>query len=223
VCRDCVKRAYEQESARESAAKSSKWPVPERYAEAVLDSVPTPQHRRQYDALRKFGYWIAHRDPRGGRIVYLDGVRGVGKTHAACAVLNVARKAGFSIAFCPANLLFEQLRAGLRYDTDREHTTDSLLEALGLVDVLCLDDLGMEADNDRASSLLYAAVGERYNKRKATLITSNIPIHELAQDARALALADRAVEDDLRLTFPPVNLRNPDKGKPKDLFKGEKQ
>jgi DNA replication protein DnaC len=54
-------------------------------------------------------------------------------------------------------------------------TEYSILQDVIRTDVLVLDDLGAEKSSDWTLSMLYHVINERYNERRTTIITSNLP------------------------------------------------
>jgi DNA replication protein DnaC len=45
-------------------------------------------------------------------------------------------------------------------------------------DVLCIDDLGMETQNEKNSGLIEIIINERYNNERTTFITTNLSLEE---------------------------------------------
>ena len=208
VCRTCFDGVFlrERESGAEIASRN--WPVPERYLEADLNRLPSPDYRPVYRGLSQYLRKVQERgrDKKKGLSIYLTGTWGSGKTHGACALINAAQKMGLSTAFCPASVLVETLRSAMNYRS--EHTTEELLRQISAVDMLCLDDVGKEAGGDMAAALLFRVVDDRYSARLPTIVTSNRAIHELGADSRFTAMAHRLLEDQLVFRFPTINLRD---------------
>lgn len=51
---------------------------------------------------------------------------------------------------------------------------DNEIKRLKEADVLCIDDLGMETQNERNSVLVESIINARYNEERTTIITSNL-------------------------------------------------
>lgn len=102
--------------------------------------------------------------------VLLVGNVGAGKTHAAVALARTVHDRGGSVAFWPVVELLDALRP-----SGDEKAMDRALA----VDVLVLDDLGLERPSDWTFERLYALVNRRWLEQRPTIVTSNLPVDEL--------------------------------------------
>ncbi len=115
--------------------------------------------------------------PRG---FYLWGGTGSGKTLLACVILNeLILRYGVRARYAKVNKDF--LDAILQtYNKESEthgqeiHITRELME----VDVLVIDDFGIQKDSDFNNRKLYDLIDTRYENEKLTLLTSNHPLEE---------------------------------------------
>lgn len=115
--------------------------------------------------------------PRG---FYLWGGTGSGKTLLACVILNeLIFRYGVKARYAKVNKDF--LDAILQtYNKESEthgqemHITRELME----VDVLVIDDFGIQKDSDFNNRKLYDLIDTRYENEKLTLLTSNHPLIE---------------------------------------------
>lgn len=98
--------------------------------------------------------------------VLLLGAVGVGKTHAAIAIARQGAEEGQQVAFHPAVELLDELRPG-------GGDPNTLDKTCG-VDVLVLDDLGLERPTDWTAERLYLLVNRRWLERRPTIVTSNL-------------------------------------------------
>jgi DNA replication protein DnaC len=67
------------------------------------------------------------------------------------------------------------------YNRDADITESQILEKYSEVEVLILDDLGVEKTSDWAFQLLYILINRRYENQKKTIITSNFSLEELSK------------------------------------------
>lgn len=108
--------------------------------------------------------------------VLLVGNVGAGKTHAAVALARTVHDQGGTVGFWPVVELLDALRpAGDPRAMDRTVA----------VDVLVLDDLGLERPSDWTFERLYAVVNRRWLERRPTIVTSNLSAGELERSAGA--------------------------------------
>jgi DNA replication protein DnaC len=125
--------------------------------------------------------------------VLIIGPTGVGKSFLACALAHKACREGFTVQYHRASRLFNELavsRADGRYLR--------LLKSLARVDLIILDDWGLEILNKEQRGDMLEIFEDRHN-RKSLIITSQIPFenwHSLIGEAtHADAILDRVVHN----------------------------
>jgi DNA replication protein DnaC len=110
--------------------------------------------------------------------VLLSAGTGRGKTHLATAtVVEFANSGKGNALFNTAPELFESLRDA--YDPSATYTLNSLVELYESRDLLVIDDLGSEYHKagdgvDWIDEKLFRIVDSRYQRKKRTLITTNL-------------------------------------------------
>jgi DNA replication protein DnaC len=118
------------------------------------------------------------------RSVLLSGPTGVGKSYIACALGNLAARAGYTVLYLRAPRLFETLGQA-RGDGSHLKT----LSKLAKVQLLILDDLLLTPMSDLERKDLLEIVEDRYGSA-ATVITSQCPIKHWHQQIGDPTLAD---------------------------------
>jgi DNA replication protein DnaC len=108
---------------------------------------------------------------RAENIVFIGGT-GVGKTGLASGLLLKALQNGYRGIFLPAQTLFDEMYASLADRSSRK-----LLDRLGRVDVLAIDELGYLNLRPEQTNVFFRLMEERYH-RKATIITTNLDYDE---------------------------------------------
>jgi DNA replication protein DnaC len=147
---------------------------------ATFDAhMPGVQHA--YDAA-----WAYAQQPDGWLLVL--GRYGVGKTHLAAAIANVALDRHEMVLFVVVPDLLDEMRA--TFAPTSEVTYDARFEQVRTVPLLILDDLGTEAATPWAKEKLYQLINHRYQERLPTVVTSNRALAEL-EPRLASRLADR--------------------------------
>jgi len=109
----------------------------------------------------------------------LVGPYGAGKTHLAKAIVNAWMGGGGEVYFSTVPDLLDTLREG--YDVERGGVAPSFeqrLEWFRTVALLVLDDLGAHRATDWAAEKLFQIINDRYEARRATVITSNQDVRE---------------------------------------------
>jgi DNA replication protein DnaC len=170
---------------------------------AVVEDLDTQAQRGLDKALfakLANGEWIARRQD-----LLIIGKTGTGKSWLACALGHKACRDNRSVLYQRLPKLFSDLalaRGDGRYAR--------ILRALGGVQLLILDDWGLEPLDAAARHDLFEILEERYGRR-STLITSQIPVdkwHDLIGDPTyADAILDRIVHNAHRITLTGHSLR----------------
>lgn len=121
--------------------------------------------------------------------VLILGPVGVGKTHLACSLGHLACQRGRGVLFSRTETLLKQLRAS-RLD----HSLEREMRRLVAVDLLILDDFGLDSLDATESRDVYDVLLERH-QRRSTIVTSNRGPDEwlatLSDPLRAQSVIDR--------------------------------
>src|SRR5690349_2023670 len=168
VARACECRAQRLRRGRSRGVASV---IPPRFRGVSFDRPPVSDMARDpgaRDALATTRKFAGELDANlaAGRGLWLTGGTGTGKTTLAMLVSKAALDAGHSVAIYS----LPKLLARIRRTYDSEPGGDSYLsffERLTSVDLLHLDDLGVEKRSDWVLEQLYAIVNERYEARRS--------------------------------------------------------
>jgi len=127
--------------------------------------------------------------------VVLIGPSGVGKTHLANSIGQLACLRGHRVRFVVAADLVNDLVAG-----QVKNTLHRRLAAWAAPDLLLIDELGYLSFDARGADLLYQVFNKRY-QRASTIVTTNLPFKDWGKlfhnSAAASAIADRLVHKGL--------------------------
>ena len=106
----------------------------------------------------------------------LIGGTGLGKTHLSTSVAKVLIERGFDVLYVTATGLisdFEAKRFG--NGATPKHDLDRYMDA----ELLIIDDLGTEIVNQFTLSCVYDVINERINRRRSTIINTNLSKKDL--------------------------------------------
>jgi DNA replication protein DnaC len=135
----------------------------------------------------------------------LTGATGTGKTYLACALAHQACLEGFSAAYVRLPRLCQEF---LIAKGDGRYA--KLMKQFAKIDVLILDDFGLQILNDEQCRDLLEILDDRH-RLKATILTSQLPVkhwHEaLGNPTLADAILDRIVHQAYKIQFTGDSLR----------------
>ncbi len=114
-------------------------------------------------------------DSRG---IFMIGDTGLGKTHLSLAIAQAVIAKGFPVAYGSAQ---DFLRAVEEEHFGRAAVNRDTLNSLLDVDLLIFDDLGAEFASSFNLSTVYNLINTRCNRRKPTIISTNLSTQELEE------------------------------------------
>ena len=150
--------------------------VPKRFLKARISDFPTS--------------WQKLRESIEG--IFLTGCRGVGKTHLAAALMremilqprpvNQSRPYKVDIQRMPLFISVPELLLEIRDTFQSDGISEkAVIDKYSMVDLLILDDLGVEKASDWVLQTLYTIMDRRYREELRTVITSNLGIEEIQE------------------------------------------
>ncbi len=171
--------------------------IPARYRAVSFDAPPISNieaDRATQPAVQAVREYVGAIDKRldDGEGFWLMGDVGTGKTSLAMLISKQALAAGRTVAIYSVPALLSRIRR--TYDADAgEETFLRFFERLTSVDLLHLDDLGAERATEWVLEQLYAIINERYEEKRAILLTTNLDQAELEEQIGARSIS-RLVE-----------------------------
>lgn len=140
-----------------------------------------------------------------GRNVLLTGPTGVGKSYIACALGNLAARAGLTVLYLRAPRLFESLQQARG---DGSHLR--LLGRLAKAQLLIVDDFLITPMSDAERKDFLEIVEDRY-ATTATVLTSQCPVKEwhaaIGEPTLADAICDRLVHNAYKIELRGESIR----------------
>lgn len=154
--------------------------VPERVIDATLANFTTDTEEKVL-ARGKAQDWIR----RHGTFLLLRGTAGTGKGHLASGCLKAQ---GNGLWITQADMLSD-LRASYTL-----HNTPEVIEKWREAEMFVLDEFGVSPGGGDEEAMLYQVLADRYDKRRPTVITTNLDREAFAK-AIGYRLLDRIGED----------------------------
>jgi len=199
LARDCRCRASRVARAR---ARTLSAVIPRRYRHVAFDRPPVTHLAAPVVAeVRRFSQHIEERLDEG-RGLWMLGEVGTGKTTLAMLVSRAALDAGRSVAIYSMPRLLNLIRDSM----DSAGSKAELLDRLGAVDLLHLDDLGAENRTEWVLEQLYSIVNSRYEDERSVVVTTNLAPDELREQIGA-----RTVSRLIEMCGDPLPLFGPDR------------
>jgi DNA replication protein DnaC len=124
-------------------------------------------------AARHFAAGVDAQLAAGHGLLFVGNV-GTGKTTLAMLVARAALEAQHTVAIFSAPRLLNAIRR--TYDEDSALSDEELIDRLVAVDLLHVDDLGVERTSDWVLEQLYAVVNGRYEAERSCVMTANIEL-----------------------------------------------
>jgi DNA replication protein DnaC len=142
--------------------------INEKLKQATLNNYE-PRNESQINALKWACEYARTFNPKTSSNVLFQGSYGLGKSHISVGIVRYLIKQGHTCIFTSVPKLFTKIKA--TYDKDSGQKESHLLDALEIVDLLVLDDLGAEQASEWQISKFFEVVDTRAGK--PTIFTTN--------------------------------------------------
>lgn len=161
--------------------------IPTKYKDATFDNYQTDIYKNAaaMEKLKKLCKTYAEEFEPGGKGIYLHSeVKGSGKSRMICTIGNALMEKGLNVKFSTMGSILDKIKES--WGDSSEYTESKLKDELKSVDVLILDDFGMDKSTDWVNSQVYDIINYRYNEKKTTLYTSNYSLNNMDYDERII-------------------------------------
>ena len=177
TARDCRCRAGKIAASRTAKLEGR---IPRLYRDVSFERPPVVDIARrapdQIQLVRRYVRSI-HENLDSGKGLWFQGDVGTGKTTLAMLVSKTALDAGRSVAIYSLPRLLNLLRDSMESGAGKL----DLLDRLSAVELLHIDDLGVENRTDWVLEQLYSIVNARYEAKRAIVATTNLMPDELSE------------------------------------------
>ncbi|TWT00129.1 ATP-binding protein [Planomicrobium sp. CPCC 101079] len=155
---------------------------------------------------------------RGKGLYFYSQITGSGKSRLAISIGNdLVKRLNISFLYIPSSNAIDELKE--TFGDKSEHTMLQVLDVYKKVELLIIDDLGVENNSDWSEGIFTQILEERMNSRKLTIITSNIKIEELSHIYKRGRIKSRIDYMTFPIDMPEEDIREKESiQKNKDIF-----
>lgn len=152
--------------------------IPPRYRTKSFENflIETENQKTVHDAMYQVKTEILNKKNYDG-LVILSGGFGTGKTHLANAVANslIGTK---TVLFTDINSMIRMVRDTWRKDSDR--TTKEIYQTLASIDLLIIDEFGVNSGTEDENFILFNVLNDRYSNKKPVMLITNLDLKSAA-------------------------------------------
>lgn len=173
--------ATKEERAAEEAAKQKadlerrylSAGIPPRFLNATLDNYKpiNADAKRTLEAVQEFAQCFDPKDPKS--LLFQGGV-GTGKTHLAAALTKSLLDKGFRVRYSTIFKIMERYKASFN---SKDETPELIIQELTSLDLLILDEIGVQYGSNAEELFLFQVIDARYNNLKPTILIGNAKIN----------------------------------------------
>lgn len=119
----------------------------------------------------------------GKGIYFYSKTKGSGKTRLAVSLGNVLlRNLKQQVKFITSSDLLKEIKN--TYNKDSKFTESQLVDSINKVNILIIDDIGVERPTNWVNEMLFSILDNRMKYNRVTIFTSNCSVEELEHDER---------------------------------------
>ncbi|MGL4223850.1 MAG: ATP-binding protein [Vibrio sp.] len=144
-------------------------------------------HQGQRQAFNVARRWVSEFFDGTPKNFVFSGSTGTGKNHLACAMANALMERQKTVLVITVAELMLKIRD--KYNKSSAITEAQFMKYLSELDLLVLDEVGVQRMNDHEAIMLNSIVDARYTNEKPTGILSNLNLDDLTR-----VLGERVIE-----------------------------
>lgn len=132
--------------------------------------------------------------------------KGTGKTRLISILANELIRKDIDVKFATSGRILDEIKK--TWENSYEYTESKLMNDLTEVDVLIIDDFGVEKAKDWRNEKFYNIINERYISKRTTIFTSNYSLEDLERNGYDSRIISRIKEVCYIIPFPGDSVRD---------------
>lgn len=129
---------------------------------------------------------------KNGTCLIFSGHTGNGKTHLATSIAQSVMRQGYSVLFICVDDLLQSIKETWARNSTK--TQRQLVAEFVRLDLLIVDEIGVQFDTDAERLLIFNVLHGRYENQRPTIILSNLPVDSRNQASIRAVLGDRVID-----------------------------
>lgn len=183
-CSQCLRAELDAEqavsNAKESAIRQARLEkrigqagVPDGFKSRTLATfrAETAEQQTALDAATKYADGFKQHRNSGYSLIFLGGI-GTGKTHLGVGITSAVLAQGYSAMYETASDIVTRMRDCMRRDAPV--STSAMLDTYGSIDLLIMDEIGIQGATDDVLTHLTNVIDRRYRNARPTIFISNL-------------------------------------------------
>lgn len=191
-------REYQaQLEADAKAARLAVAGIPQRFHGVTMDDYRVTHGKRQERVLnicKRYHDRIEQTIASGNSLI-LHGTAGTGKTMLAAAIGLHAIECGFSVRYATAIKAAREIKKTFSGGSEQ-----AAIDEFARVDLLILDEIGIQFGSDTEKNIFFEIINERYEERRPTIVISNLDSAGIAHFLGERVMS-RLKQDGVELSF----------------------
>lgn len=116
---------------------------------------------------------------RAGTGLIFSGKAGAGKTHLACSIAHEVIEQGANVQFATVAEVMRQIKSS--FAKDSQTTEQQEIDHFSSIELLILDEVGMDYGTDFNKSLIFEILNNRYENMLPTILLTNLDTAALVE------------------------------------------
>ncbi|MFH1079142.1 MAG: ATP-binding protein [Pseudomonadota bacterium] len=140
-----------------------------------------------------------HSHRQAGTWLLFMGNVGTGKSHLCAAIINQVIRADCSALFTKTPRLLREVKD--TFHRDAETTQSEIISRMGKIDLLVIDEVGIQFGTDTERMILYEILDLRYEAMRPVILTTNITDLKTLEKLLGERIIDRLFEGESKIVL----------------------